>query len=259
MIDPPSIPGLALSFIGGGAVSITWSMVMSAAPKSVWWGPVIHHGPSNRREIALTFDDGPDGDSTPRILDVLGEHGASAVFFVIGQNAQRFPHVIKRIADEGHLIGNHTWDHDHHGYLRGDAYWESQIDRTNELVAQITGTLPTLFRPPMGIRTGYTMHAAARAGMSVITWSRRGLDGVATTARAIENRIGPTARAGEIVILHDGVEPNIRRSPDATVAAIGPILRQWQLRDLHPVRLDRWLDRSVGVPDTPATTETVSR
>ena len=245
MIDLPSSSGLAISFIGGGGIPIGVMTLLSALPKSQFWGSAICDGPSDeRRQLALTFDDGPDGEFTPRILDTLADHGVRAIFFVIGRNVERFPEVTRRIAAEGHILGNHTWDHDHHGYLRGPCYWDHQLARTDVAIEQIIGQRPAFFRPPMGLRTGHVMRAAAKRGLTVVTWTRRGMDGIAITAERVESRLGPLAQPGEIIVLHDGIEPNSRRSPAATCAALGPILRQWKTRNLSPVRLDQWLDRS---------------
>ena len=245
MFNLPSTSSLAISFIGGGGIPIGVMTLLSALPQSQFWGNAISAGPiDNRRQLSLTFDDGPDGEFTPRILDTLSEHGVHATFFVIGRNVERFPEVVSRIAAEGHLLGNHTWDHDHHGYLRGRGYWNEQLAQTDRAVAQIIGQRPAFFRPPMGLRTGHVMQAAMERDKTVVTWTRRGMDGVATSAEKIQSRLGPLAQPGEIVVLHDGVEPNSRRSPAATCAALGPILQRWKERDLHPVRLDQCLERS---------------
>ena len=90
------------------------------------------------------------------------------------------------------------------------------------------------------------MRAAERH--TVVTWSRRGMDGIRTTPQKIEHRLGPRTQRGDIVVLHDGVEPNSRRSPAATCKALPNILRQWQERGLRPKRLDQWLDRPAYAP-----------
>ena len=198
-------------------------------PRSNFWGPVIGRGPVDERNgIALTFDDGPDREFTPRVLDTLQQYDVPATFFVIGRNVERFPEVIARIHQEGHIVANHTWDHDHHGYIRGPRYWASQFDRTDDAIERILGHRPRLFRPPMGMRTGHVTRAAEQRGHAVITWTRRGFDGVRTTSAAIQSRLGPRTQPGEIVILHDGVEPHSRRSPAATCEALGTILREWK-------------------------------
>jgi peptidoglycan/xylan/chitin deacetylase (PgdA/CDA1 family) len=246
MTDIFAVLGVAAA--GGVACgAIGW---ISVAPACEFWGKVIHCGPNDGSGVALTFDDGPTPGATDRVLDVLGELGAPAVFFVIGANAQRHPDLVKRMHDEGHIVANHTWDHSHWGFFRGRRYWERQIERTSSLIEEIVGQRPALFRPPMGVRTRYVTGAARRAGQKVITWSRRGMDGVQTTPQRICDRLGPTAQPGEILILHDGVEPNVDRNQAATVAAVRPLIATLRDRGLEPVRLDKL----VGVD--PYTTKT---
>jgi peptidoglycan/xylan/chitin deacetylase (PgdA/CDA1 family) len=187
----------------------------------------------------LTFDDGPTEGPTCRVLDALGEAGARATFFVIGVNARKYPRVVRRMFDEGHVVANHTFDHSHYGVFRLRRYWDDQLVRTRELIADLIGRRPALFRPPMGLRTGHCANAATRSGHRMVTWTRRARDGVMTTRGQILERLAPTTRAGDVLVLHDGVEPNgFRRDPQATVEAVGPLISALRERGLEPGRLD---------------------
>jgi peptidoglycan/xylan/chitin deacetylase (PgdA/CDA1 family) len=213
---------------------------VSIAPASQFWGPSIHHGDAGGPpRYALTFDDGPCESATPRILDTLGELNAKAAFFVIGVNARRHPAIVRRMYDEGHVVANHSFDHSHFGVMRAGWYWERQIKSTDELLTQIIGIKPAYFRPPMGARHLHVTRAARRHGHTLITWSRRGIDGIATTPQRILSRlVGPT-RAGDILILHDGIDPNLRRrDPAPTVAAVAPLIRALRDRGLEPAPLN---------------------
>ena len=99
--------------------------------------------------IAMTFDDGPHPRLTPRLLDMLKARSIRATFFLIGENAAEYPDIVRRIAAEGHEIGNHTWDHPQLTKLNPAALRE-EIDRTSSTIAEITGKLPTVMRPPYG-------------------------------------------------------------------------------------------------------------
>jgi peptidoglycan/xylan/chitin deacetylase (PgdA/CDA1 family) len=233
----PYLDWLIAAATGGAAsAAIGWT---SVAPTSEFWGKVIAHGPPDQPAVALTFDDGPTPGATDQILDILADLKTPAVFFVIGANVQQSPDLLKRIHDQGHIVANHTWDHSHLGCLRGPRYWFDQIERTSDLVEQTIGHRPAFFRPPLGIRTPFVTAAARRAGLRLITWSRRGMDGVETTPARICQRLGPATGAGEILILHDGVEPNSRRDPTATVAALGPLIDTLRYRGLELIRLDK--------------------
>ena len=233
-ITAAALPAVAACAAIGAATYAT------VAPTCELWGPVVHRGEPARSAggYALTFDDGPTDDSTPRILDVLGELGVKATFFVIGANVRRAPGIVRRIHAEGHVVANHSFDHPHFGVLRGGRYWDDQVRRTDEAIASVIGVRPGLFRPPMGVRTWCVTRATARYGHTIITWTRRALDGLPTTTDRIVRRLSQPTGAGDILILHDGVEPNMRRDPSPTVAAVGPLIRRLRERGLEPRSLE---------------------
>jgi peptidoglycan/xylan/chitin deacetylase (PgdA/CDA1 family) len=203
------------------------------------WGPVIRHGsPNDPPRVALTFDDGPTIGGTDRILDLLGELNVKAAFFVIGANAERAPELLRRIDREGHLIGNHTFNHSRWCTTGLTRYWQEQIDKTDAVVQRTIGVRPLLFRPPIGHKTPHTMSAARKHGHSIVMWSVRGWDGIPTTPEKIIARVVPRCRAGTILLLHDGVEPGRTRDPWATIGAIKGLVNSLRNRGLEPVRLD---------------------
>jgi peptidoglycan/xylan/chitin deacetylase (PgdA/CDA1 family) len=195
-------------------------------------------------KVALTFDDGPTPGTSDAVLDLLGEMNVKAAFFVVGVNARQHPELLRRIHDEGHLIGNHTLDHSHYTVFGRLKYWKNQIRAADDVVESAVGIRPALFRPPMGVRTWHTARAARELGHTVVTWSRRGVDGFPTRSERIVKRLS-SATGGEILLLHDGVEPHSPyRDRTATVAALRPLIDQLRLRGLTPVRLDEL----IGVP-----------
>jgi peptidoglycan/xylan/chitin deacetylase (PgdA/CDA1 family) len=215
----------------------------SIAPANELWGPVTWRGaPSQPPRCALTFDDGPSPQSTPRILDVLAEEKVAAAFFVVGRNAENAPEILQRIHRDGHLIGNHSFDHSHLGMMHRQAYWQRQIRDTDELIQRIVGVRPRYFRPPMGVRTWHITAAARANGHAVITWTRRARDGFATTPALIIRRLTSGVAAGDILLLHDGVEPHSRRDPTASIECVRPLIRTLRERQIEPVRLDELFD-----------------
>lgn len=213
---------------------------VSVSPKSRFWGPVVPTGDtSGPPRYALTFDDGPCDNATPRILDTLGELNARATFFIIGVNAQRFPHIVRRIFDEGHIVANHSFTHSHFGIMRAGWYWERQIRDTDALLQSIIGVKPAYFRPPMGARHLHLTRAARRLGHTLITWSRRAIDGIPTTADRIIHRLAHHTAPGEILLMHDGIDPNLHRDPSASVAAVKPLIQRLRDQGLEPAPLDQ--------------------
>lgn len=214
----------------------------SLAPANGLWGTVLHRGDSSGTpRYALTFDDGPTPGATDRILDTLASLNVHAAFFVIGVNIEQSPDLLRRIHNDGHLIGNHTYHHSHYGMMRGKKYWRQEIDRTDGIIEQIIGVRPALFRPPMGFKTPYVHRAATRAQQRVVTWSRRAFDGVETTTEQILRRLVPHTVAGDVLMLHDGIEPNRARKTSASVAAVKTLIERLRSRGLEPARLDTLL------------------
>lgn len=236
-------PSLAIEIASASVAGFSALSWVSISPTNGLWGPLHFRGPADGPpRYALTFDDGPTADSTAAILDTLGELGVRATFFVIGANAMRSLDLVARMHAEGHLVANHTLDHEHLSMFRGRRYWDRQLSETDRIIEQTIGVRPAFFRPPMGVKTMYVMGAAARRGQAVITWSRRAFDGLATNPRRILDRVVPHTVAGDILMLHDGVEPQSRRNPAATVAAIKPLVLQLRDRGLEPAPLDAFLN-----------------
>jgi peptidoglycan/xylan/chitin deacetylase (PgdA/CDA1 family) len=233
--------GAATAIAGVGAAVVAGLTYATVWPTSTFWGPAIARGPTDTRQIALTFDDGPTPGSTDRVLEILAKTGLKAAFFVVGVNAQRDPELLGRIHEQGHLIANHTFDHSHYtvfGHLR---YWKRQIGETDDLVESMIGVRPALFRPPMGVKTWHTARATRELGHTLVTWSRRAMDGFPTRAEQIVRRLSG-ARAGDILLLHDGVEPHSpHRDRSATIEALPMLIEHLRARELAPVRLDALL------------------
>jgi len=235
MIGAVAIATVPVVAVLGG---LTYATV---APSCAFWGPVIPRGKVGLNRIALTFDDGPTRGFTDRILDHLREGQATATFFIVGENGVAEPDLLRRIHAEGHLIANHTFSHSHYGVMRTLPYWRDEIRRTDDAIESIVGVRPALFRPPMGVKTWHTTRATRELGHTVVTWSRRAIDGLPTTSERIVNRFA-NATDGEILLLHDGVEPNApHRDRRSTVEAVAPLLELLRSRGLSPVRLDELL------------------
>lgn len=149
--------------------------------------------------LALTFDDGPDPESTPQVLEALARHGMRATFFLVGERARRHPDLVARIAAAGHEIGNHSWDHPSLPTLP-DAALAEQIDRTRAVLAPHG---QKLLRPPYGDQSLRSHLAARRRGYRVVIWSIVGRDWLDSPAEEIADRIIAEAAPGGIVLLHD--------------------------------------------------------
>jgi len=225
----------ALSASTAVCAPIAWATFV---PRSSLWGDAIWRGDPSSGRVAITFDDGPRSPYTDRVLDVLRDANAPATFFVIGKNVERHPDLARRMHEEGHGIGNHTWSHSFAAVMRWSAWWRSEIERTDNLVEELTGVRPRFFRPPMGYKTFCTMRAVREAGQTVVAWSRRPFDGLATTSESVVRRLSK-ARAGEILLMHDGSPPaRPAHDPTPTVEALPRVIEMLRGKGLRIVRLE---------------------
>jgi len=171
---------------------------------------VLTRGDAGGRVLHLTFDDGPDPEHTPRMLELLAAHGARATFFLIGARAERHPALVERLVREGHALGNHSWHHRHFDTLPV-AEQRAEIDRTDALLCGHDGLPRHDFRPPRGRLTGGMMLDCIRRGQRIAYWSYDSLD---YSERAPDALIASARRhpprPGEIVLLHDDGERSLR-------------------------------------------------
>lgn len=162
---------------------------------------VMWRADTTRKVLALTFDDGPGEEHTARLLDVLREAGARATFAVVGRNAARLPDLVRRQYDDGHEIANHTWNHADlslHEYDR----CRRELERTDEVVADLTGAPTAVIRPPFGRINGNMLQYAARTGQKVAMWDMRLLEDELDADGNVDYVLGHL-RPGSIVLCHD--------------------------------------------------------
>jgi peptidoglycan/xylan/chitin deacetylase (PgdA/CDA1 family) len=200
---------------------VVWYAV--AAPESQWLGRSLTRGPGDSPAVALTFDDGP-GEQTPPVLDLLKQANVRATFFLCGENVERFPDLARRIADEGHEIGNHTYSHPRLlGRTPGKIALE--IDRAQKVIEHRTGRVPRWFRPPYGLRWFGLFPILRSRGLAAAMWSVNAKDWRVSADRIVE-RVVRGAHPGAIILLHDGLPPRAQGNRQATVEALPRILQE---------------------------------
>jgi peptidoglycan/xylan/chitin deacetylase (PgdA/CDA1 family) len=207
-----------------------------ALPQLSFFGRFICRGSRSRPHVALTFDDGPDPRSTPRLLEILREANVRAAFFCIGKNIEAHPELAAQIAREGHLLENHTYSHSYCTNLFSSARLHLELERTQSLIQKNSGATPKYFRPPVGLSNPRIFRVARALQMQVIGWSIRSLDTVIADPRRVLARITARLEPGAIILLHDGNIPVAR--VEATVKTLLDTLRTL---DYEVVRLDEIL------------------
>ena len=152
--------------------------------------------------VVLTFDDGPDPERTPRLLDALAAANARAVFFVVGERASQHPKLIERMAREGHQVENHSWSHPWMP-IRSTRRIETEVDRCQALIEELTGEAPRFMRPPYGQRDFRLYRVLAEREITPVLWTRSLRDYYHTKPATLVRRLS-RARPGDIVMCHDG-------------------------------------------------------
>ncbi len=241
-------PLAAEIYEGLGAVGAAGLAAGGYAYAAMWPGSQIFGStliaPQRAGEMALTFDDGPNPKWTPRLLDVLAEHEVKATFFMLGIRAHAEPELVRRVAAEGHLVGNHTWDHPNLARTATGKV-RDELARTNETLEQITGERVQYFRPPFGARRPVVFRIARELGLRVVTWNAMTSDWSEPSAEQIAGRlvekIDRLERRGRAanIVLHDG--GHLERAADrgASVAAAGMLVARYRETQRF-LRVDAW-------------------
>jgi peptidoglycan/xylan/chitin deacetylase (PgdA/CDA1 family) len=154
--------------------------------------------------VAITIDDGPDPEVTPRLLDILDEHRASATFFCIGERVAAFPDLTREIARRGHAIENHSHRHLHRFSLLGPRAMATEIVMAQQIITDVVGVAPRFFRAPAGLRNPFLDPILNRLDLLLASWTRRGFDTVTVKPDVILGRLVRGLAAGDIMTLHDG-------------------------------------------------------
>ena len=193
-------------------------------------------------EVALTFDDGPDPELTPRVLEVLEAHGARATFFCIAEKAARHPELTREIVRRGHAIENHSHSHPHTFaflLLRG---LRRDLANAQATLAGLTGRSPRFFRAPMGFRNPLLDPVLHEMGLKLVTWTRRGFDTdqgkPARVARLLERGLA----AGDILVLHDSHAALAPSGQPVVLEVLPRLLETLRRQGLKPVTLDQAID-----------------
>ena len=226
--------------LGLGAAGVTTLGLGIFHPHSTFFGPTLWHGPRDRPQVALTFEDGPHPSYTPRIARHLEDQGARATFFCDGSAVERNVDVVRALVAAGHEIGNHSYSHNTFGDLFVAARLAGDLAR-NQALLSTCAPAPRFYRPVAGVRNPKVHAAARQVGLSVVTWTAAPRDGVWTPTPEKMRRLGTRARPGDIIALHDGTLSEQTALREATVRALPILLERLRARGLSCVTLSTLL------------------
>lgn len=192
-------------------------------------------GPAAERYVALTFDDGPHTEGTPAVLDVLAQYGATASFFLVGEQVARYPGLAARIVAAGHTVGLHGYLHQLH-QRRGALALAEDFQRGIAAITDATGVTPRLHRPPYGIYSAASLRLARERQLQPLLWSKWGQDWRrVTTPEEIARRVVSGLRAGDVILLHDADHYSAQGSHRRTAAALPEIIKTLHAAQLATV------------------------
>lgn len=208
-------------------------------PRSQVLGRTVTRLPPGERDgrVALTFDDGPDPEVTPALLDLLDRHGAKASFFLIGERARTHPGLVREIARRGHAVENHTQRHPVHFACLGPRALRREVAEAQAVLAPLAGRLPRFVRAPAGLRSPLLDPVLAGLGLQHASWTRRGFDTRCGDPTLVLRRLLRGLRPGDVLMLHDGRSAQTPAGTPVVLEVVPALLAALAARGLRAVPL----------------------
>ena len=231
--------------IGALAANHTMLSVFTLLPRSGALGPNVTRLPDAavaRCEIALTFDDGPDPEVTPKVLDILEARGVRGTFFCIAEKAERHPQLCREIVRRGHSVENHSRGHLPTFAMLGMGGIRKELAAAQAALIEHSGKAPRFFRPPAGFRNPMLDPVLHAMGLRLVSWTRRGFDTRRTDVDFVVSRLVGGLAAGDILLLHDGHCARSATGTPVVLAVLPRILDAAQSLGLRPVTLHQAID-----------------
>jgi peptidoglycan/xylan/chitin deacetylase (PgdA/CDA1 family) len=199
----------------------------SMAPTGQWYGRTFAGGGRGSKQIALTYDDGPNDPHTLKLLDVLAKHDVRATFFMIGRYAQQRPDIARAVAQAGHIIGNHTFTHPLL-IFKSEVQTRAELLDCRKALDDAIGKYSNLFRPPFGGRRPATLRIIRELELQTIMWNVTGYDWNSPPAETIEKKVASQMRGGDVILLHDGGHRAMGADRAQTVMATDKLIRRYK-------------------------------
>jgi peptidoglycan/xylan/chitin deacetylase (PgdA/CDA1 family) len=215
--------------VTAAAAAATAAGYQSMAPTARWYGSTFTGGIRGSRQIALTYDDGPNDPHTLKLLDVLARHNVRATFFMIGRYVQQRPDIARAVAQAGHTIANHTFTHPLL-IFKSAAETRAELIACRSALQDAIGAHSNLFRPPWGGRRPATLRTARDLGLQTVMWNVTGYDWNAPPAAVIEKKVARQIRGGDVILLHDGGHRAMGADRAQTAIATENLIRRYKDR-----------------------------
>ena len=238
------VPGAWPWALGAVVVNHAALSVTGLLPRSTWLGPnwvTLPAAAVARREVALTIDDGPDPEVTPRVLDLLDEAGVRATFFCIGRRARQAPALCREIVARGHGVENHGDAHSNAFSLFGPKRMRADISAAQATLADITGHSPRFFRATAGLRNPLLEPVLAELDLQLAAWTRRPFDTVNADPERVLQRLTRNLGPGDILLMHDGHAAHTAAGEPVILSTLPRLLQALKSAELLPVTLQEAL------------------
>ena len=234
--------------IGAAAAAAAASAAgyQSMAPTGQWYGATFA-GLQSGRQLALTYDDGPNDPHTLRLLEVLARHDVRATFFLIGRYAQQRPDIVRELVKAGHVAGNHTFSHPLL-IFKSAAQITEELAGCERAISDAVGEHPNLFRPPFGGRRPAVLRIARERGLVPVMWDVTGYDWNAPSVEHIERKVIPHVRGGNVILLHDGGHLAMGADRSRTVAATDRLIARYKAEGYAFATIPEMMRNAVSHP-----------
>ena len=228
----------------------------SMSPKGQWYGRTFVGLARGTKQLALTYDDGPNDPHTLRLLEILAKHNARATFFLIGRYVQRRPDIAREIVKAGHVVGNHTFTHPLLTFKSEPEIRQELTDCRSALQDAIgeafIGKAANLFRPPFGGRRPAVLRIARELGLEPIMWNVTGYDWSPPPAAVIEQKVARQIRGGDVILLHDGGHKKMGVDRSQTVLATDRLITRYKSEGYEFVTISQMLAKPAVSPQPSA-------
>ena len=215
---------IAGAITAAGAVAAGYQ---SMAPTGQWYGRTFTGLAGGTKQLALTYDDGPNDPHTLRLLEVLAKHNVRATFFLIGRYVRQRSDIVREVAKAGHAIGNHTFTHPLL-ILKSNSETRKELLDCRAAIEDAVGAHSNLFRPPFGGRRPATLRLARELGLEPVMWNVTGFDWNAPPAADIERKVSGKIRGGDVILLHDGGHKQMGADRAQTVLATDHLIQRYK-------------------------------
>jgi peptidoglycan/xylan/chitin deacetylase (PgdA/CDA1 family) len=216
-------------FSAVGLAGVVTAGYQSMAPTGQWYGKTFTGISRKSKQLALTYDDGPNDQHTLRLLDVLTKYNVRATFFLIGRFVQQRPDIVREVAKAGHVIGNHTFTHPQL-IFRTRAQMRDEILQCKRAIQDAIGEHSNLFRPPYGGRRPATLRVARELGLNPVMWNITAYDWNAPSAEDVERKVTARIRGGSVILLHDGGHVALGADRSGTVQATDGLIAKYKAK-----------------------------